>query len=66
MVPKCSRMCFWEFPRRMKYKSRRSGTRCRFHCPGRSGMIAQGDGTYIEFRNVGFYTSDAGEIPERT
>ena len=29
-------------------------------------MIAQDDGTDIEFRNVGFYTSDAGEIPKRT
>ena len=28
--------------------------------------IAQDDGTDIEFRNVGFYTSDAGEIPKRT
>ena len=26
----------------------------------------QDDGTDIEFRNVGFYTSDAGEIPKRT
>ena len=29
-------------------------------------LIAQDDGTDIEFRNVGFYTSDAGEIPKRT
>ena len=29
-------------------------------------MIAQDDGTDIEFRNVGFYTSDAGEIAKRT
>ena len=29
-------------------------------------LIAQEDGTDIEFRNVGFYTSDAGEIPKRT
>ena len=28
--------------------------------------FAQDDGTDIEFRNVGFYTSDAGEIPKRT
>jgi hypothetical protein len=26
----------------------------------------QDDGTDIEFRNVGFYTSDVGEIPKRT
>ena len=58
-------MFFWEFPRRLKYKSRRFGTQCRFHRPGRSGiLIAQDDGTDIEFRNVGFYTSDAGEIPK--
>ena len=56
---------FWEFPRRLKFKSRRFGTQCRFHRPGRSG-IAQDDGTDIEFRNVGFYTSDAEEIPKRT
>jgi hypothetical protein len=31
-----------------------------------SWAIAQYDGTDIEFRNVGFYTSDAGEIPKRT
>ena len=31
-----------------------------------SRLIAQDDGTDIEFRNVGFYTSDAGEIPKRT
>ena len=30
------------------------------------GSIAQDNGTDIEFRNVGFYTSDAGEIPIRT
>ena len=101
-------MFFWEFPRRLKHKSRRFGTQCRFHRPGRSGiklidspsaqanratqiaypphwlarlspilyitllllhllfLIAQNDGTDIEFRNVGFYTSDAGEIPKRT
>ena len=29
-------------------------------------LITQDDGTDIEFRNVGFYTSDAGEIPKRT
>ena len=29
-------------------------------------LIAQDDGTDIEFRNVDFYTSDAGEIPKRT
>ena len=29
-------------------------------------LIAQDNGTDIEFRNVGFYTSDAGEIPKRT
>ena len=29
---------FWEFPRRLKFKSRRFGTQCRFHRPGRSGM----------------------------
>ena len=29
-------------------------------------LIAQDDGTDIEFRNVGFYISDAGEIPKRT
>ena len=29
-------------------------------------LLAQDDGTDIEFRNVGFYTSDAGEIPKRT
>ena len=29
---------FWEFPRRLKFKSRRFGTRCRFHRPGRSGI----------------------------
>ena len=29
-------------------------------------LIAQDDGTDIEFRNVGFYTSGAGEIPKRT
>ena len=29
-------------------------------------IIAQDDGADIEFRNVGFYTSDAGEIPKRT
>ena len=29
-------------------------------------IIAQDDGTDIEFRNVGVYTSDAGEIPKRT
>ena len=28
---------FWEFPRRLKFKSRRFGTQCRFHRPGRSG-----------------------------
>ena len=27
---------FWEFPRRLKFKSRRFGTQCRFHRPGRS------------------------------
>ena len=75
-------MFFWEFPRRLKYKSRSFGTQCRFHRPGRSGingeeerdsfflhhlfLIAQDDGTDNEFRNVGFYTSDAGEIPKRT
>ena len=31
-------MFFWEFPRRLKYKSRRFGTQCRFHHPGRSGI----------------------------
>ena len=31
-----------------------------------SFLIAQDDGTDIEFRNVGFYTSDAGEIPKST
>ena len=31
-------MFFWEFPRRLKYKSRRFGTQCRFHRPGRSGI----------------------------
>ena len=30
------------------------------------GSIVLGDGTDIEFRNVGFYTSEAGEIPKRT
>jgi len=29
-------------------------------------LIAQDDGTDIEFRNVGFYTPDGGEIPKRT
>ena len=29
-------------------------------------LIAQDYGTDIEFRNVGFYTSDAGEIPKKT
>ena len=29
---------FWEFPRRLKFKSRRFGTQCRFHRPGRSGI----------------------------
>jgi hypothetical protein len=29
-------------------------------------LIAQDDGTDIEFQNVSFYTSDAGEIPKRT
>ena len=29
-------------------------------------LIAQDDGTDIEFRNVGFYTSNAGEVPKRT
>ena len=29
-------------------------------------LIVQDGGTDIEFRNVGFYTSDAGEIPKRT
>ena len=29
-------------------------------------LIAQDDGTDIEFRNVGFHTSDVGEIPKRT
>ena len=29
---------FWEFPRRLKFKSRRFGTQCRFHRPGRSGV----------------------------
>ena len=29
-------------------------------------LIAQDDGTDIEFRNVGFYNSDAGEIPKKT
>ena len=33
-------MFFWEFPRRLKYKSRRFGTQCRFHRPGRSGTSA--------------------------
>ena len=28
--------------------------------------IAQDDGTDSEFRNVGFYNSDAGKIPKRT
>ena len=28
---------FWEFPRHLKFKSRRFGTQCRFHRPGRSG-----------------------------
>jgi hypothetical protein len=28
-------------------------------------LIAQDDGTDIESRNVGYYTSDAGEIPRR-
>ena len=27
---------FWEFPRRLKFKSRRFGTQCRFHHPERS------------------------------
>ena len=31
-----------------------------------SFLIAQDEGTHIEFRNVGFYTLDAGEIPKRT
>ena len=31
-------MFFWEFPRRLKSKSRRFGTQCRFHRPGRSGI----------------------------
>jgi hypothetical protein len=58
---------FWEFPWRPKYKSWHFGTQCRFHRPGQSGFLnAQEDGTDIEFRNVGFYTSDAGEIPKRT
>ena len=48
---------FWEFPRRLKFKSRRFGTQF---------LIAQDDGTDIEFRNVVFYTLDAGEIPKRT
>ena len=30
---------FWEFPRRLKFKSRRFGTQCRFHRPGRSGIL---------------------------
>ena len=34
--------------------------------PHLSFLIAQDDGTDIEFSNVGFYTSDAGEIPKRT
>ena len=29
-------------------------------------VLGQDDGTDIEFRNVGFYISDAGEIPKRT
>ena len=29
-------------------------------------LIAQDDGTDIEFWNIGFYTLDAGEIPKRT
>ena len=37
---------FWEFPRRLKFKSRRFETQ--------SFLIAQDDGTDIEFRNVGF------------
>jgi hypothetical protein len=32
----------------------------------RNFLIAQDDGTDIEFRNVGVYTSDAGEIPKRS
>ena len=30
-------MFFWEFPQRLKYKSRRFGTQCRFHHPDRPG-----------------------------
>ena len=37
-------MFFWEFPRRLKYKSRRFGTQCRFHRPGRSGIQGEEEG----------------------
>ena len=36
------------------------------HLYGEEKTRSMEDGTDIEFRNVGFYTSDAGEIPKRT
>ena len=34
---RCS-LCLFGISRRLKYKSRRFGTQCRFHRPGRSGI----------------------------
>jgi len=56
---------FWVIPRRLSSNCRRFGTHCRFHLHRQVNSPAYEDGTNIEFRNVGNYNSDAGELSKK-
>ena len=54
---------FWEFPRRLKFKSRRFGIQCRFHRPGRSGSPRTMEPT-LSSETSAFILQTPGKFPK--
>ena len=52
---------FWEFPRRLKFKSRRFGTQCRFHRPGRSPRTME---PTLSSETLAFKLQTPGKFPK--